>query len=151
MKFRCDRASDLGPEPSDGDAESGPPQEAARDGVTAPPEDDEEVNLHYAVFTLRGGRLWELDGRKSFPIDHGPSSRDDLLQARCCGCRHTQRALASPSCMLCAARCLHCVARFAANVLSGGAALHMSGYHSCATGCGVCGAKVHRCDGLCPL
>ena len=47
------------------------------------------MNLHYAVFTLRGGRLWELDGRKNFPIDHGPSSRDDLLQARCCGAFRT--------------------------------------------------------------
>ncbi len=56
------------------------PQEAARDGVTAPPAEDEDVNLHYAVFTLRDGHIWELDGRKNFPVDHGPSSRDTLLQ-----------------------------------------------------------------------
>lgn len=58
-------------------------QEAARDGVTAPPAEDEDVNLHYAVFTLRDGHMWELDGRKNFPVDHGPSSRDALLQVGC--------------------------------------------------------------------
>ena len=26
------------------------------------------------------GRLWELDGRKSFAIDHGPTSREMLLR-----------------------------------------------------------------------
>ena len=44
------------------------------------------MNLHYAVFTLRDGHMWELDGRKNFPVDHGPSSRDTLLQV---GCRCT--------------------------------------------------------------
>ena len=67
-----------------------PPQEAARDGVTAPPAEDEDVNLHYAVFTLRDGSMWELDGRKSFPVNHGPSSRETLLQVgcRCCPATH---------------------------------------------------------------
>lgn len=61
---------------------SGWMQAAAQEGDTAPPDLDEVVNLHFVAFVCRGGRLWELDGRKSFPVDHGPSNADTLLQVR---------------------------------------------------------------------
>lgn len=55
-------------------------QAAAQEGNTAPPPLEEVVNLHFVALVHRDGRLWELDGRKSFPIDHGPTSPERLLQ-----------------------------------------------------------------------
>ncbi|KAK9835334.1 hypothetical protein WJX81_003115 [Elliptochloris bilobata] len=52
---------------------------AAQEGATAPPPLEEAVNLHFAALVERDGRLWELDGCKSFPIDHGPTSPATLL------------------------------------------------------------------------
>jgi ubiquitin carboxyl-terminal hydrolase L3 len=37
-------------------------------------------NLHFIALVEKDGKLWELDGRKEFPIDHGPSSPDSLLE-----------------------------------------------------------------------
>ena len=54
-------------------------QAAANEGSTAPPRPEDEVNLHFVALVQKHGKLWELDGRKSFPIDHGPSSPDSLL------------------------------------------------------------------------
>lgn len=34
---------------------------------------------HFICFVEKAGRLWELDGRKAAPIDHGPCARADLL------------------------------------------------------------------------
>ncbi|KAG8071671.1 hypothetical protein GUJ93_ZPchr0006g43502 [Zizania palustris] len=39
-----------------------------------------EVNEHFVCFSCVDGELYELDGRKSLPICHGPSSPDTLLQ-----------------------------------------------------------------------
>lgn len=57
-------------------------QAAAREGSTRPPGLDEVVALHFVALTQRGGRLLELDGRKPFPIDHGASSSESLLQVK---------------------------------------------------------------------
>ena len=40
------------------------------------------MNLHFVALVHHGGRLWELDGRKPFPIDHGPTSEASLLKVR---------------------------------------------------------------------
>ncbi len=37
-------------------------------------------NLHFVAFVEFEGRLWELDGRKEFPIEHGNSSPETLLE-----------------------------------------------------------------------
>lgn len=34
---------------------------------------------HFVAFVEASGRLWELDGRKGGPIDHGPTTRATLL------------------------------------------------------------------------
>ena len=52
---------------------------AAAQGATAAPPPEEDVNLHFVALSHVGGRLWELDGRKAGPVDHGPTSAATLL------------------------------------------------------------------------
>ena len=40
----------------------------------------DDTNQHFVAFVERGGRLWEMDGRKACPIDHGPTSEATLLE-----------------------------------------------------------------------
>jgi len=54
-------------------------EEAAQGGQSAPPEDLDSVMLHFVCFSLVDGHLYELDGRKETPINHGPSSSDSIL------------------------------------------------------------------------
>ncbi|KAA1106513.1 ubiquitinyl hydrolase 1 [Puccinia graminis f. sp. tritici] len=64
----------------------------AQSGQSKVPSSDEEVNLHFVCFVKKvaqpdrpeaePARLVELDGRKAFPIDHGPiAPSQDLLEA----------------------------------------------------------------------
>lgn len=52
---------------------------AAAGGQSAAPAEDEEVNLHFVCFVQHDGALYELDGRKAGPINHGATSADRLL------------------------------------------------------------------------
>ncbi|KAM9342547.1 ubiquitin carboxyl-terminal hydrolase isozyme L3 [Pholidichthys leucotaenia] len=53
---------------------------SAQEGQTEAPSLDEKVNLHFIAFVNVGGHLYELDGRKSFPIVHGETSEATLLE-----------------------------------------------------------------------
>lgn len=53
---------------------------AAQEGDTKVPERDESVNAHFVAFTNVKGQLYELDGRKSFPVNHGATSAETLLE-----------------------------------------------------------------------
>jgi len=53
--------------------------EAAMEGDTEP-ELDVDVTPHFVALVNHKGRLLELDGRKNFPVDHGPTSQEDLLK-----------------------------------------------------------------------
>lgn len=53
---------------------------AARSGQTRAPDPQENVDLHFISFVLRGGHVYELDGRRNGPIDLGASSSDDILE-----------------------------------------------------------------------
>lgn len=53
---------------------------AATGGHTRPPSAEEEVDLHFVAFVCVDGDVYELDGRKEFPINHGKSSSDSLLK-----------------------------------------------------------------------
>ncbi|KAF9352610.1 Ubiquitin carboxyl-terminal hydrolase isozyme L3 [Mortierella sp. NVP85] len=44
----------------------------ASTGQTETPDLQAEVNLHFVCLVQKGGRLYELDGNKKQPIDHGP-------------------------------------------------------------------------------
>ena len=52
---------------------------AAVQGQTAAPSSDDEVNLHFVAFVHVDGGLYELDGRKPWPVRHGGTSADSLL------------------------------------------------------------------------
>ena len=57
--------------------------DAAHEGAAAEGQSNQieqgEVDTHFICFVCKEGSLYELDGRKSFPINHGPSSTDTLL------------------------------------------------------------------------
>lgn len=53
---------------------------AAQEGDTAPPALEDVVDLHFVALVNQNDRLVELDGRKSFPIDHGKTTDSTLLQ-----------------------------------------------------------------------
>ena len=44
------------------------------------PHIDEEVDLHFIAFVVKDGDLYELDGAKESPINHGSCSSDQLLE-----------------------------------------------------------------------
>eukprot|EP01006_Ploeotia_vitrea_P023219 TRINITY_DN55663_c0_g1_i1.p2 TRINITY_DN55663_c0_g1~~TRINITY_DN55663_c0_g1_i1.p2 ORF type:complete len:258 (+),score=151.39 TRINITY_DN55663_c0_g1_i1:31-774(+) len=54
-------------------------QDVANEASSEVPEDLENVNLHFNAFVCVEGCLYELDGRKAFPINHGKTSPDTLL------------------------------------------------------------------------
>jgi len=44
------------------------------------PDDFVKTDFHFICFTQVDGSLYELDGTKKFPINHGPTSKDSLLK-----------------------------------------------------------------------
>ncbi|XP_053616433.1 ubiquitin carboxyl-terminal hydrolase isozyme L3 [Plodia interpunctella] len=55
-------------------------KELAQEGQTTTPSADDPVNHHFIAFVHKDGALYELDGRKAFPINHGPTTSDSLLE-----------------------------------------------------------------------
>lgn len=54
-------------------------QELAMEGQTEA-NPNEKVNHHFVAFIQKGGYLYELDGRKEFPINHGPTTDETFLE-----------------------------------------------------------------------
>ncbi|KAI7872665.1 ubiquitin carboxyl-terminal esterase L3, isoform CRA_d [Spinellus fusiger] len=54
-------------------------QEAANQGQTQAPPLDEETRLHFVCYVKVDDHLYELDGRKPFPINHGKTT--DLVSS----------------------------------------------------------------------
>ena len=54
----------------------------AEQGDSNVPEEEEldNVNLHFIAFVTINNFLYELDGRKKFPINHGPSDETTVLE-----------------------------------------------------------------------
>jgi ubiquitin carboxyl-terminal hydrolase L3 len=44
---------------------------------------EESVMTHFIAFIQFGGNLYELDGRKEFPINHGSCNEDQVLKKSC--------------------------------------------------------------------
>lgn len=55
-------------------------KESAQEGQTEAPSADDKIQPHFIALVHNNGHLYELDGRKPFPINHGATSPDTLLQ-----------------------------------------------------------------------
>ena len=53
---------------------------SALEGQTTAPSREESVNLHFIALVQKDGYLYELDGRRPFPINHGPSNEESFLK-----------------------------------------------------------------------
>uniref|UniRef100_A0AAG5DH43 Ubiquitin carboxyl-terminal hydrolase n=1 Tax=Anopheles atroparvus TaxID=41427 RepID=A0AAG5DH43_ANOAO len=54
--------------------------ENAQEGQTATPDINEAVYHHFIAFVHVDGKLYELDGRKNFPVVHGDTTPETLLK-----------------------------------------------------------------------
>ncbi|XP_018495628.1 ubiquitin carboxyl-terminal hydrolase isozyme L3 [Galendromus occidentalis] len=52
----------------------------AQEGQTSTPSLEENVDLHFVAFVLVDGHIYELDGRKDAPTQHGPSDEANFLK-----------------------------------------------------------------------
>ncbi|XP_026529261.1 ubiquitin carboxyl-terminal hydrolase isozyme L3 [Notechis scutatus] len=55
-------------------------ESSAHEGQTEAPSIDDKIDLHFIALVNVDGILYELDGRKPFPINHGRSSVDTFLE-----------------------------------------------------------------------
>jgi ubiquitin carboxyl-terminal hydrolase L3 len=53
---------------------------AAVEGQSEAPAEDEDVDTHFVCFSMVEGQLYELDGRKTAPINHGECSEETMLE-----------------------------------------------------------------------
>uniref|UniRef100_A0A2K6U1L2 Ubiquitin carboxyl-terminal hydrolase n=1 Tax=Saimiri boliviensis boliviensis TaxID=39432 RepID=A0A2K6U1L2_SAIBB len=53
---------------------------SAHEGQTEAPSKDEKVDLHFVALVRVDGHLYELDGWKPFPINHGETSDETFLE-----------------------------------------------------------------------
>jgi len=44
------------------------------------PSRDDKLITHFVAYVHKNGHLYELDGRREFPINHGPTSAETLLK-----------------------------------------------------------------------
>ncbi|CAG8492300.1 16424_t:CDS:2 [Dentiscutata erythropus] len=77
LKLLLDKTKDLTPEErakclEEDNGLADAHQTSARMGQTRAPGEDERVNLHFICLVEKDGSIYELDGSKPFPINHGP-------------------------------------------------------------------------------
>ncbi|XP_015127218.1 ubiquitin carboxyl-terminal hydrolase isozyme L3 [Diachasma alloeum] len=62
-------------------------EQLAQEGQTQAPQEDAPVYHHFVAYVEKDGSLYELDGRKPFPINYGPTTKDQLLETatKVCG------------------------------------------------------------------
>ena len=60
---------------------------AAREGQTRAPDRDDRVDYHFVSFVTVDRNLYELDGRKSGPVDKGKSSAESFLSDAAAACK----------------------------------------------------------------
>lgn len=62
-------------------------EESALGGQSASVDSSEKVDLHFVALAHVDGNIYEFDGRKPFPINHGSSSPDTFLQDAASVCK----------------------------------------------------------------
>lgn len=55
-------------------------QETAKDPNSVQIEGSEKTNIHFICYVHKDGHLYELDGRRKYPLNRGKSSQDTLLK-----------------------------------------------------------------------
>ncbi|XP_053563899.1 ubiquitin carboxyl-terminal hydrolase isozyme L3 [Bombina bombina] len=55
-------------------------ENSAQEGQSEAPSIDDKVDLHFIAFVHLQGHLYELDGSKPFPVNHGQTSDDTFLE-----------------------------------------------------------------------
>lgn len=55
-------------------------EKVASEGQTAPPPPEENLVTHFVAFVHKDGSLYELDGRRVGPVNHGPTTPENLLK-----------------------------------------------------------------------
>lgn len=55
-------------------------EEIASEGQTAAPPREDNLVTHFVTFVHKDGHLYELDGRRESPINHGPTTAENLLK-----------------------------------------------------------------------
>jgi len=71
-----ERALELENSPSIADAH----EQIAAEGQTEAPSADEELTNHFVAFVHKNGHLYELDGRREFPVNRGATTPATLLE-----------------------------------------------------------------------
>ncbi|XP_057315442.1 ubiquitin carboxyl-terminal hydrolase isozyme L3-like [Hydractinia symbiolongicarpus] len=61
--------------------------DSALEGQTKAPSADEKVNLHFIALVHKDGKLYELDGRRDFPVSHGPTNAASFFQDAAVVCK----------------------------------------------------------------
>lgn len=54
-------------------------EDCAAEGQTEAPDREQKLDTHFIALVNVGDNLYELDGRKKFPINHGPTSEENFL------------------------------------------------------------------------
>eukprot|EP00920_Eleutheroschizon_duboscqi_P034079 GHVT01081754.1.p3 GENE.GHVT01081754.1~~GHVT01081754.1.p3 ORF type:complete len:178 (+),score=42.50 GHVT01081754.1:576-1109(+) len=54
--------------------------DAEQQGQSRVPPPEEEIDVHFVTLVPFDGCLFELDGRKKFPINHGPTTKATFLK-----------------------------------------------------------------------
>lgn len=62
-------------------------ESVANEGQTAAPDINEKVYHHFIAFVHHEGKLYELDGRKNFPVEHGDTTPENLLKDAIAVCK----------------------------------------------------------------
>jgi len=62
-------------------------EHSASEGQTAEMSPDEKLVTHFVAFVHKNGHLYELDGRRKFPINHGPTTADTLINDAAVVCK----------------------------------------------------------------
>lgn len=57
-------------------------KEVAQAGQTSAPRPDDDVEPHFIALVHKGGHLYELDGCRTSPINHGVTNADAFLKVR---------------------------------------------------------------------